>query len=193
MTCSHSCSRLISPWVQKRLLLWNKGNRCNSESFFALSCVLFGCAHSSPSSLVTWQGAGTVLRLAFAGSLECIRDLRTQYPTIKIKYRASNDLLMKQSHTSQSAWASQIVPLPSTSLDFAHGFPAPTCPSLGYGSFGWPVCQGNDFVCEKCRLRKRSGVFQAPHSSFLGKRGGRYLWSFTPHVCDSHLGVTPKV
>lgn len=105
-------------------------------SFFTLSCVLFGCTHSSPSSLVTRQGAGTALRLAFAGSLECIRDLRTQYPTIKIKYCASNDLLMEQSHASQSAWASQIASLPSTSLDFAHTFPVPTSPSLGYGAFG---------------------------------------------------------
>ena len=69
--CRKGCSR-------------NKRNGPSSESFFAFSCVLFGCIHSSSPSLVSWQGAGTGRRVAFAPSLGCIRDLRTQYPTIKI-------------------------------------------------------------------------------------------------------------
>lgn len=83
-------------------------------------------------------------------------------------------------------------PCQAPPLYLAHALPAPTSPSLGYGSFGGLYVR-EMIVCEKCSLRKRPGVFQALHSNFSGKRGSRYLWSFIPHVYDSHLRVTPKV
>lgn len=66
----------------------------------------------------------------------------------------------------------------------------PTAPSLGYGPFGSLYVREMILcVCEKRRLPKRSGAFQAQDSSFLGKRGSIYLWAVT-HTCDNHLRVT---
>lgn len=132
------------------------------ESFFAFSCVLFGCTHSSPPSLVTWQGAGPVLRRVFAGSLGCIRDLRTQYPSIKIKYCASNDLLMEQSHTSQSAWASQIATLAKSLSCILH---RPSHPQLLTPPLNMVLSVASVFskclcVCENAGFGQRPFVFK---------------------------------
>lgn len=111
---------------------------------------------------MTWQGAGTVLRLAFAGSLGCIRDLRTQYPTTKIKYCASNDLLMEQSHPSQSAWASQIAILAKSLSCVLHGPSHPQHPPplnvvpLAASVSGKCLC-----VCENAGFGQGPFVFKA--------------------------------
>lgn len=148
MICSHSCSGLISSLEQKRLFPWNKRNGSGSESSFTFSCVLFGCSHSPLPSLVTWCGgvAGGAVgwhsaETSFCWFPGCIGDLRTQYLTVKIKYSASDDFCMEQSHTSQSAWASQIaIPAKSPScilhMPFTPQLPPRPHPSSDCGSLG---------------------------------------------------------
>lgn len=102
---------------------WNKRSGTSLESFFAFSCVLFGCTHNSSPSLVSWQGAGTAWRVAFGGSLGVYQRSQNSIP-----YRKNTGLQMtfgwNKAIRSKPAWASRIPALaknrsPSHSLLFS--------------------------------------------------------------------------
>lgn len=119
--------------------------------------------HSQFSTFISdlpggWHGAET----SFCWFPGVYQDLRTQYPAAKMKYCASNDLLMEQSHASQSAWASQVAILAKSRSCILHKPPPPAFPSSECGSLlvasvsGKCVC-----VCDSAGLGQGPFAFKA--------------------------------
>lgn len=133
---------------------WNKRNGPNAESFFAVPCVLFGCTCSSSPSLASWQGAGTVRRVDFAGSLGVYQRSQNSIPYHK------NDTGLQMTF----GWNKAIRPnllgplglpsLPRTGLT-PSSFPSSECSAFG------SLCVKSVFPCVwKSRLWARTVVFK---------------------------------
>lgn len=153
---------------------WNKRNGPSSESFFAFSCVLFGCTHRSSPSLVSWQGAGTVQRVAFASSLGVYQRSQNSIP-----YHKNTGLQMtfgwNKATRSNLLGPLGLPSLPRTRLA-PSSFPSSECSSFG------SLCLRSVFVCEKAGSGQ--GPLYLKHTSgrwFLMRGvGSSYLWDLCP-------------
>lgn len=155
---------------------WNKRNGPSSESFFAFSCVLFGCTHRSSPSLVSWQGAGTVRRVAFASSLGVYQRSQNSIPYHK------NTGLQMTFGWNKAIRSNLLGPLKLPSLPRTRLAPS----SLVAFVSGQCFC-----VCEKAGSGQ--GPLYLKHTSgqwFLVRGvGSSYLWAFMPQVISFQICI----